>query len=78
MTAAGDRLNLALTVENEFGLIDLEDGTDEVRNQWKECRRITERLADDYAVAIERWRTAVEDAGVSPAKLSRQLLPAAN
>ncbi len=59
MMAAGNRLILALTAENEFGRIHPAGNREEIRKRWSECRAIVAQSADDYAEAINRWRTAV-------------------
>jgi hypothetical protein len=62
MMAAGDRLLLALTVELESDRIALGNDVRAIRRHWRECRGTVERLAEDYTIAIDRWRTVVEDA----------------
>jgi hypothetical protein len=61
MLAAGDRLLIALTVEAQFGKIKAGDDWKAIEKQWKECRWLIGQFAEDYAVAIERWRTAVQE-----------------
>lgn len=84
MMAAGDRLLLALSVEEQFGAI-LGEDVEGFRIRWQKCRSTVDRLAEDYAAAIDRWRTAVEEGtgldSPKAAKRSRrviQLLPGAN
>ena|ERR1035438_522631 len=60
MIAAGNRLTLALSVENDFELISLADELAE--KQWMQCRTTVDEFAQDYATAIDHWRAAVEDA----------------
>ena len=61
MIAAGDRLLLALAVENQFAQAKAGDDAEAIRKQWRECRNIVEQFADDYATAIHGWRTAVQE-----------------
>lgn len=61
MLAAGDRLLIALTVEAQFGKIRAGDDWKTIEKQWKECRSLIGQFAEDYAVAIDRWRTAVQE-----------------
>ena len=61
MLAAGDRLLIALTVEAQFGKIKTGEDWKAIERQWKECRRLIGQFAEDYTVAIERWRMAVQE-----------------
>jgi len=61
MTAAGDRLRLAIAVENDFNKVNPGTELADLRRQWFECRRIVDQFAEDYVVAVQRWREAVMD-----------------
>lgn len=67
MIAAGDRLLLAISVENDFNQVNPGDDLEDLKSQWVDCRRIVDEFASDYVRAVERWRTAVEEsAGLVP------------
>lgn len=69
MVAAGDRLLLAISVEDDFNRVNPGEDLVALRKQWIDCRRIVDQFADDYARAINRWREAVEgNSVVVPAK----------
>ena len=57
MILAGAKLQQALSAESEIGY--LGRGT---TSRWKKRRRSVELAADEYATAVERWRTALERA----------------
>ncbi|MDR3698864.1 MAG: hypothetical protein P4L56_04460 [Candidatus Sulfopaludibacter sp.] len=61
MTAAGDRLRLAIAVENDFNTVNPGAELADLRRQWFECRRIVDQFAEDYVKAVQRWREAVID-----------------
>src|SRR5579863_3718684 len=61
MTAAGDRLHVALTAENQFDRPNRGEDLADLKERWGECRRIVDQLANDYATATQRWRSAVRD-----------------
>ena len=74
MTAAGDRLLLALAVEEDFDRFNPGEDQVDLRKQWMECRHIVGQFADDYAAAVQRWRTAVqESAGLASAHRCRHV-----
>jgi len=60
MNEAGDRLLLALTVEQEFQRLNSNGDLDVLRLEWLECRRSVEQLSDDYARVTSRWRSATQ------------------
>jgi hypothetical protein len=53
MVAAGDRLRLALNVENGFG---------EPDREFQVCRRMVDDLAEEYLLTLHEWRVAVQAA----------------
>ena len=59
MVAAGERLKLAIAVENDFNRYNPRE--QEFTKQWAECRRIVDQFAEDYVVAVQRWRTALTE-----------------
>ncbi len=61
MAAAGDRLRLAIAVENDFNRVNPGADLADLRKQWFECRRIVDQFAEDYVVAVQRWRKALMD-----------------
>lgn len=61
MTAAGDRLRLAIAVENDFNKVNPGAELADLRRQWFACRRIVDQFAEDYVEAVQRWRIAVID-----------------
>jgi hypothetical protein len=65
MAAAGDRLRLAIAVENDFNRVNPGADLPDLRSQWFECRRIVDQLAEDYVAAVQEWRKALMD-GVEP------------
>lgn len=69
MTAAGDRLRLAIGVENDFNKVNPSAEFADLRRQWFECRRIVDQFAEDYVMAVQRWREAVVDS------VEREVLP---
>ena len=54
MNAAGDRLLLALAVENDFDRFNPGEDRVDIRKQWMECRHIVDQFADDYATEAQR------------------------
>ena len=71
MTSAGDRLSLAIAVENDFNKVNPGAELADLRRQWFDCRRIVDQFAEDYVVAVQRWREAVMDR-VGPEALPRK------
>ena len=63
--AAGDRLILAMKVENDFNHYNPGQDLAVLRKQWIECRKILELFADDYAEAVQKWRVAVQENAVA-------------
>jgi hypothetical protein len=61
MTEAGDRLRLAIAVENEFNRVNPGDELADLKRQWIECRRIVDQFAEDYVSAVQRWRKTMMD-----------------
>jgi hypothetical protein len=73
MIAAGDRLLIALTVEAQFRKIKPGADWESLAKQSKECRSLIGQFAEDYAAAIDRWRTAVQESvHVTRGRRSRQ------
>jgi len=62
MMAAGERLKLALRMEDELYRTLVENDEPDLLSEWRECRRSVERFAEDYASALSRYRRAVERA----------------
>ena len=59
MTAAGDLLIDAMRREQEFRKADITKGGDELLEQWRIRRSTVDRLAQDYASAVDRWLEAI-------------------
>lgn len=60
MLAIGEMLSNALALEHELTQLVTDHPTDEnLVERWKESRRAVERLAGDYARAVERYRQTV-------------------
>ena len=65
MIAAGERLTLALNLECELSWLISRTPTNDLVEQWKECRRSVKRFSLDYmaatgayhrALATQQWR----------------------
>ena len=72
MMAAGERLNLALTLEGDIARLLLKQQDDELLAYWRECRQSVELFAEDYAATIGRYRRAVEEAVQLDPRLSAE------
>jgi len=60
MMEAGDRLLLALKLENEASRLCSRNRKDELLlAQWKLCRESVEQFSEDYTAAIRAYRIAV-------------------
>ncbi len=62
MMAAGECLRNALEAQIKLGGVDAAKVGDVSLIAWKESRQDVEHLAQEYALAIDRWRNAVERA----------------
>jgi hypothetical protein len=61
MLAIGEMLSNGLGLEQELTqLVTDHPGDENLVERWKESRRSVERLAGDYAKAVERYRQLVE------------------
>jgi hypothetical protein len=61
MLAIGEMLSNGLALEHELTQLVTDHPSDEnLVERWKESRRSVERLAADYAKAVERYRQSVE------------------
>jgi hypothetical protein len=61
MLAIGEMLSNGLGLEHELAQLVTDHPSDQnLIERWKESRRAVERLAEDYAKAVERYRQFVE------------------
>jgi hypothetical protein len=61
MMAAGERLIDVLGIEQELLEIHISLTEDEALLNWQECRRTVDRLTEDYAWAVAKWRESGEE-----------------
>jgi hypothetical protein len=59
LTENGDHLLAALQMERNSGSPNMSQEPDDVLREWKECRAAVDRLSEDYAASLARWREAV-------------------